>query len=397
MTRRRIEPVPPSEDALHRMQRILRIAGPVAKNAARLWFSLSIEGRENLPREGPVLLLSNHVTLPDAGLIIVMGKRPIQFMVSQAGMNDSLRARLIAPFGVIPKRKFAADSRAIKLMMRWREVGAAVGLFPEGERPWDGHTLPLITGTEKLVRLLKIPVVTARVINGARVWPRWATGPRKGRIHIEIDPPHSFDRETPLPVIREHVTSRITVDPDQTDDWVVRGRDLAVGLSNVLHACMSCGGIDALEEKGDHLVCRQCAHAWRVDTHNRLHGENGGEDIRIAEAWALLKARFAEGWIADPARFQRDGTILESEPMTLLDVTETEPVVLARGRLRLTEAGLSVDDWVVPFSELKTVSVEFRRRLQFGTDERLFEATIPTESVVKWEWIVKHWQVAVAS
>ena len=388
--KRRVEPVPPSAEALLRMRRILRYAGPPAHALFRygLGVTVTASGTEHLPQEGPVFVLANHVTTPDAGFITVMGKRPIQFMVAKSAMVSDLRGRVLAQFGVIPKQKFASDSTAVKALLRWRELDAAVGLFPEGERSWDGHTLPLLPGIGKLVRLVKAPVVTVRVLNGHRVWPRWAEKARRGRVHLEFDEPVTFDRREKVEVIQQHVEDRLRVDPAEAPDWEVTGTRLAAGLKNLLHACPACNALDALQELDDTVRCASCGAAWTVDTHNRLSGHS---ELTVAEAWALVKERFAEHWVADPARFARDGTVLESEPAHLVDALALEPIELARGQLRLTPDTISLGDWSRPLSELKAVSVDFRRQLQFVTDDGVAEAVLPTESCLKWEWITRHW------
>jgi len=394
MPRRRIEPVAPSQEALDRMGRLLRVGSPIGLRLAGLRIQISASGQETFPKEGPVLVLSNHVTFPDAGMLMVFAGRPIQFMVSQAAMIDGPRARLLAPFGVVPKQKFARDSRAVKQLLRWRGLDAAVGLFPEGERTWDGRTLPLLPGIEKLARMVKAPIVTCRIQNGHRVWPRWAPGPRKGRLHLEFDPPRTFERKTPPAKIREYITERIRVDPETSPSWPVKGRALARGLSNLLHACPNCNSMDRLQEWGSLLHCAACGDGWLVGADNQLTGQHGASNLTVASAWDLLRERFAEHWVGDLARFRRDGVVLESEPLTLLEDTGTEQVPLDSGRLRLTPEALSLDNgrWTLPLSELVAVSVEFRRRLQFVSQERVFEVSMPRESVLKWEWIVRHWK-----
>lgn len=388
--KRRIEPVPPSAEALVRMRRILRVAGGPAHALFRLGLGVEVtaSGTEHLPQEGPVFVLANHITTPDAGFITVMGKRPIQFMVAKSAMVSDFRGRVLAQFGVIPKQKFASDSTAVKTLLRWRDLDAAVGLFPEGERSWDGHTLPLIPGIGKLVRLVKAPVVTVRVLNGHRVWPRWAEKARRGRVHLEFDAPVQFARREKVEVIRKHLEDRLRVDPAEAPDWEVRGTQLAAGLKNLLHACPACNALDALQEAGDIVGCASCGASWTVDTNNRLTGHS---ELSVAEAWALVKERFAEHWVGDPARFAKDGTVLESEPAHMVDAMALEPTEIARGQLRLTPERVEMGEWSLPLTELKAVSVDFRRQLQFVHDGGVAEAVLPTESCLKWEWITRHW------
>ncbi len=385
----RVEPVEPSAAVLPLLQRYVDIGGPLALGVLRPGLQVTISGLEHFPRQGPVLLLTNHASALDAGILMARIGRPIQFMVTQAGLHSGAGAKVFAAFGAIPKKKFNKDARAVKTLRRWRDVGAAVGLFPEGQRSWDGRTLPLIPGIEKLVRLVDAPMVTGRVLNADRVWPRWAAVPRTGRVHIELDAPQQFDRKTPMEDIRAAV-ERIRVDPERCQRWPVRGHLLAHGLGNLLFACPHCNAFDRSEERRSVFACRSCGASWTVSTENRLR--RAGEDLSIVDAWQRAKDRLEPHWTADPVRFRRDGTVMESAPMRLFEMSEAEPVPVAEGRLKLREDALTVGDWRLPLERCVVTSVEFRRRLQFqDVDGRVFEAVMPEESVVKWEIIVPHW------
>ena len=135
------------------------------------WSPHTCEGAEHVPRVGPVLLLANHTCFFDAPIIPLFAERPVITMTTESLLQGRHGAFLMS-LGVVPKKKFVSDSRAVRLLKGWADAGAAIGMFPEGQRTWDGLPLPLLPGVEKLVRLLGIPVITARIYNGDRVWPR---------------------------------------------------------------------------------------------------------------------------------------------------------------------------------------------------------------------------------
>ena len=395
--RHRRAPMEPSADNKKRADFYCRWMSKALRVILRPRLQLTVDGAQHIPREGPVLVLGNHVHSLDPINLIVSSDRCIHWLATESLWDQPVPAWFCTRSGAVPRKKFVADSKSIRNLKAWRDLGGAVGLFPEGERTWDGKRLPLLPGVEKLVRLLDAPVVTARVINAYRHHPRWADHGRRGRIHVEFDPPRSFDRSDKPEAVRRYIEERITVDPAQGADWVVKGSRLAKGLANVLFACPSCHAIDGLIEQGDEVTCARCAKVWRLDTDLRLHPKGGGEPLLVADAVAAVRARLEQSWVGDPARYAADGTILESEDMELLALGE-QPRSVGRGRLHLSEQALtlragSAVTWALPLSEMRAVAVDMQRRLQFrDQDGKPFEAVLPRESPLKWYWIADRWR-----
>ena len=393
-----IDEITPSPESLAQLGEQYRRLVPVAALGLKRLGTFTASGVHHIPREGPCVLLMNHVALYDALHVAYAAERPVIFLASQALFKDDLRGRFLQSMGMIPKRKFTPDTRAIRTLRGWVDAGAAVGIFPEGERSWDGRPLPMVPGIGKLVRFLQAPIITARIHNGDHHWPRWAVHHRRGRVHVEFDAPLRFGRRDDPAEIERHVRAHIFPGPARTRRWPVRGRDLAEGLPNLLFRCPACDAPEALLTRGHEVRCAACSSAWTVDTASHLHAVRGrARDTTVVAEAGRLMARVEDGIVQQQSRWDADGEVLRSGPGRLLDQSGSEVADLGPGRLVLTRDTLRFEGpggFTLPLTELRAATIEERRRLWLLTADRILEADLPFDSIVKWGWVIEHWRKA---
>ena len=178
MAARQLTALAPSARNLAVVRRRVRLWKPPFAAATARWVRLTVAGREQLPRRQPCLFLANHTGFFDPTIVVRAAGESVTMLATESNFREGPIGRFFVYFGAVPKMKYTADARAIITLKRWAEAGAHVGLFPEGERTWDGRRLPL------------------RIYNGFRQSPRWAPRQRRGRIHVALDPPVLFDRAT---------------------------------------------------------------------------------------------------------------------------------------------------------------------------------------------------------
>jgi 1-acyl-sn-glycerol-3-phosphate acyltransferase len=158
-----------------------------------LYLGLSRDGLRHLPRTGPAIVVSNHVSYMDAILLGSASPRPIHFIVLQ-WMYDLLAIRWFYwGMGTIPVRA-GSDARGIRRALRTLSSGKVVGVFPEGSRSADGRVRESQPGAALLAALSGAPVVPA-FIDGARdSMPVGTRFPRPARIHVRFGAPLQFQK-----------------------------------------------------------------------------------------------------------------------------------------------------------------------------------------------------------
>lgn len=93
-----------------------------------------VVGRRNVPRRGPLIVVSNHLCNVDPVLIDMMCPRPIAFMAKEELFGVPLVGLLARLYGTFPVRRLEADWRALRRAEAILQAGGAVGMFPEGTR-----------------------------------------------------------------------------------------------------------------------------------------------------------------------------------------------------------------------------------------------------------------------
>lgn len=96
------------------------------------------EGRERVPRQGPFIVVSNHLSNADPGILAAgVLRRRIVYM-AKIELFESKIGIFIRLYGAFPVRRFEADVGALLTAERTLKRGSVIGMFPEGHRSRDG-------------------------------------------------------------------------------------------------------------------------------------------------------------------------------------------------------------------------------------------------------------------
>ncbi len=103
-----------------------------------LLFPLKIEGEHHIPKDGPVLLCANHISLLDPPAIGIWLERKVSFFAKEELFRIPLLGAIIRAVGAIPVKRGAGDRKALSLTLDVLKQGGIVGIFPEGTRIHSG-------------------------------------------------------------------------------------------------------------------------------------------------------------------------------------------------------------------------------------------------------------------
>ncbi len=106
-----------------------------------LYARIRVYGVENVPREGPLVLASNHLNDVDPGILSTSIPRRLVFMTKVELFRIPGLAQFLRAYGAFPVRRGEADLSALRRSNETLKAGLALVVFPEGTRAGQRATL----------------------------------------------------------------------------------------------------------------------------------------------------------------------------------------------------------------------------------------------------------------
>ncbi|MGQ0523017.1 MAG: MFS transporter [Betaproteobacteria bacterium] len=126
-------------------------------------YRLRKHGLENIPDEGPVVLVCNHVSYVDALIIAAGCRRPVRFVMHHAIFRIPVLNFIFRTGRAIPIASAKEDpvllERAFDEIARALDAGDIVGIFPEGRITDTGEMYPFRPGIRRVLERNPVPVV----------------------------------------------------------------------------------------------------------------------------------------------------------------------------------------------------------------------------------------------
>jgi 1-acyl-sn-glycerol-3-phosphate acyltransferase len=177
-----------------------RVCAVIVSGLARLLFRPSVEGAENIPLSGPVIIAPIHRSNVDFAFSLFISPRKIFFMAKDGDFRVPLLGPLLTRLGAFPVNRGSADRESLRLSEEVLRRGQALVMFPEGTRKEGDTVEPLHDGAMFIAARTGAMVVPVGVSGSDRAMPVGARLPRFSKIHVvvgtPITPPASEGRVT---------------------------------------------------------------------------------------------------------------------------------------------------------------------------------------------------------
>lgn len=174
---------------------------------ARLFFRattrITVEGAENLPQEGALIVTPNHLSNADPPLIAgwvapALGRLP-RFLA-----KEQLFVPVVGHFlrwqGAIPVKSGGRDPDTYRVIKKLLDQGEALIIFPEGTRNPEGVIGRALPGAALLATRTGVPILPVGISGTDRFLVRGSPLPKIGaRVTVRIGRPYTLVLNPDLP------------------------------------------------------------------------------------------------------------------------------------------------------------------------------------------------------
>jgi len=184
------------------------IATTLGKVCLKAFARLEVQGQENVPRQGPLLLICNHIGNADVPLIACTVPRPIQFMAKGVLFKGPIGSNVLSGLGAFPLGRDGHDLVAVRWTLRQLEKDRCVGILPEGSRSRDGLMRKGAAGVTYIALKSQAPILPVALWGSEKIPALWRIALPLTRLNVRIGQPFtlpSIDGRLTRPVL-EHLT-----------------------------------------------------------------------------------------------------------------------------------------------------------------------------------------------
>ncbi len=229
----------------------------VGKFIVPFFFDVRIRGKEKIP-EGPYAVISNHTSYPDPLFVIDALNSYVRFPITTAHYEKF--AWFFDRVGMFPIKRYTVDVPAIMKFTKTMKSEGIIGIFPEGERNWDGRPLEVPEGVIRLLKMSPNPILPVRINEAHLLWPRWAKKLQKGIIKVEIGDP--VDPQNYLKAF-DYIFWDSFKDKKYADYR---------GIEKYLWKCPSCKTFGTIKSFKNGFRCDNCGAQWLTPTVEKVRG-----------------------------------------------------------------------------------------------------------------------------
>lgn len=186
------------------------------KTTTWIFAEQDVEGWENVPKEGPLIFVANHLSNMDPPIVAALTGRKPGFLAKEELFRVGMFSYLLRLYGAHPLKRGTSDVRALRwATQRLSRMDGALILFPEGTRSRNGEGLrKALPGAAHLALKTRATIVPIGLTGTERLQNMFKVLAPRSKQKIKIGKPFRLAEPSPDRPSREHaeaITTEIMV------------------------------------------------------------------------------------------------------------------------------------------------------------------------------------------
>lgn len=253
-------------------------------------FKYTKVGMDKLDKREPALILMNHSSFIDLEIAQdIFYPRPMNIVCTNDGFIG--KNWLMRQIGCIPTPKFVSDPTLVRKMARAIKKNASILMFPEAGYSFDGTMTVFPFSVAKLIKFLKVPVVTV-ITDGAYLRQPLYNELRKRKIKVSAEVKYLISKDELASLSEQEIYEKILNEfsfdnfrSQQENNIIIDDKERAVGLNRVLYKCPHCNHEAGMITKDDCIICPKCDIEYTLTTNGFLECKNGVTKFNHIPDW----------------------------------------------------------------------------------------------------------------
>ena len=234
-------------------------------------YNVNVDKSEIKDLQDPYVILSPHGCWADFLLtFLAINPYKMHVMMNSYYLYNKKYRDILLDTGVIPKKMFANDLKAIKDCMAVVKNGESVLMMPEARLSIDGSNQKFASGLGKLIKKLNVPVVTIETHGAYLSMAKWTKFSRKGRINIKAHLGLTIDQINQMSAeeIDEFCAKALAFNDfewEKEQKVLFKSKNLLAGVENLIYKCPSCNEEFKLVADKNTIKCTHCGYTATMD------------------------------------------------------------------------------------------------------------------------------------
>ncbi|WP_217585420.1 lysophospholipid acyltransferase family protein [Lentibacillus saliphilus] len=148
---------------------LYRLARNIVKIVLYPLLRVQVHGKEHIPKDGPVIICSNHISNFDPPVVAITSPRNVHFMAKAELFEKKFLGKFLLAIQSFPVKRGMKDRNALRMGLDVLEKGHVLGLFPEGTRSKTGKMGEPLAGAGFFALRSKATIVPCAIIGPYKI------------------------------------------------------------------------------------------------------------------------------------------------------------------------------------------------------------------------------------